>query len=708
VNGWFVHPTYLALGGLVALPIIIHLLFRVRPPVVRWPAMDFLLAALKKTRRRTRFEQLILLALRMFGISAAVLLIARPQLVDDISAILESGPAAEHVVVLDDTLSMGEIADGETAFAVGVRSIDRLAERLSQRPGRNRFAVVPTSRPAEYVLSPAPLDQERAASLRGMLENAKPTFVARAPDEALAKAVDTLLSSDAVVRVLHVVSDFRRRDWPADGAAIRSLRRAAAGGVHVRLIDASAGDAANIGIERIESLTGPAAVGVPIEVQATVVNHSDRTAENVPVEYRLDGVALPKSIIPSIAPGGRMSVKSWVTAEVPGSHAFSAKVPLDVLPADNERWLALDVVDRAPVLIVDGDERQREGRFIAAALDPGGSARTGWAPTLRSFESLRASGFEGFRLVIFVNVPEFKADDAKAIANYLAQGGSVCWFVGDSTSKDGWKSLNTANVLPAELRARETLVAPLTGPEVLAAGEFLRGLAKSSGSFLDAVSVNRRFSIGGPSPEGAEVLLKSKDGKPLVLSRRVGRGKTAMVLTSAGPTWNNWATNPSYVVFLLELGSYLTARSDESTVGERWSLALDVARYRRTGSWWTPTNAAAEQPLSVEPAAAGATMSTPRIDEPGVYQMTLQTQSGEREVRSRAFNVDAAEGELQKVAPNTFSKGLDGLAFRMERAGMEDDDGPSRNLEIRDLLLLLLIATLFAEQAWARRYGRRV
>jgi len=708
VNGGFVHPAYLTLGGLVVLPIIIHLLFRVRPPVVRWPAMDFLLAALKETRRRTRFEQLILLSLRVFGISAAVLMIARPQLGDDISAILESGPAAEHVVVLDDTLSMGEIADGETAFAAGVRSIDRLAERLAQRPGRNRLAVVPTSRPAEYVLSPAPLYQERAASLRGMLENAKPTYVARAPDEALAKAVDTLLSSEAAVRVLHVVSDFRRRDWPGDGAAIRSLRRAAAGGVHVRMIDASAGDAPNVGIERIEAVTGPAAVGVPIEVQATVVNHSDRTAESTPVEYRLDGVALPKSIIPSIAPGGRVSVKSWVTPDAPGPRALSARVPSDVLPGDNERWLALDVVDRTPVLIVDGDERQREGRFVAAALDPGGAARTGWATTLRSFESLRALGFEGFRLVIFVNIPEFKADDAKAIANYLAKGGSVCWFVGDSTSKDGWSSLTTLNLMPAQLRARETLAAPTSGPEVLVAGEFLRGLAKSSGSFLDAVSVNRRFSTGEPRPEGAEVLLKLKDGKPLVLSRRVGRGKTAMVLTSAGPTWNNWATNPSYVVFLLELGSYLTARSDESSVGERWSVAVDAARYRRTGSWRMSTNTAGEQPLSVEPAASGATMSTMRIEEPGVYQMTLQTQSGDREVRSRAFNVDAAEGELQKVAPNTFSKALDGLAFRMERAGMEDDDGPARNFEIRDLLLLLLIATLFAEQAWARRCGRRV
>ena len=68
-----ISPLFLWAGlGLVSIPILIHILNRRRFKVVPWAAMEFLLRAMKKNRRRLRFEQLILLATR-----CAVLLFAR-------------------------------------------------------------------------------------------------------------------------------------------------------------------------------------------------------------------------------------------------------------------------------------------------------------------------------------------------------------------------------------------------------------------------------------------------------------------------------------------------------------------------------------------------------------------------------------------------------------------------------------------------------
>ena len=55
-----------ALAGAVAMsiPIIIHILNRRRFKTVTWAAMEFLLRAMKKNRRRLRFEQWLLLATR--------------------------------------------------------------------------------------------------------------------------------------------------------------------------------------------------------------------------------------------------------------------------------------------------------------------------------------------------------------------------------------------------------------------------------------------------------------------------------------------------------------------------------------------------------------------------------------------------------------------------------------------------------------------
>ena len=54
---------YAGLAG-VSIPVLIHLFSRRRFRRVRWAAMDFLLEAERRNRRRVRIEQLVLLALR--------------------------------------------------------------------------------------------------------------------------------------------------------------------------------------------------------------------------------------------------------------------------------------------------------------------------------------------------------------------------------------------------------------------------------------------------------------------------------------------------------------------------------------------------------------------------------------------------------------------------------------------------------------------
>ena len=55
------------LGGLlISAPIIIHLINRIRYKRVEWAAMEFLLEAMKRNKRKLILEQLLLLLLLMF------------------------------------------------------------------------------------------------------------------------------------------------------------------------------------------------------------------------------------------------------------------------------------------------------------------------------------------------------------------------------------------------------------------------------------------------------------------------------------------------------------------------------------------------------------------------------------------------------------------------------------------------------------------
>src|SRR4051812_7532186 len=118
----FVNPALLWGLGLLAVPILIHLinLWRHRP--VQWAAMEFLLESQKKNRRWIVLRQLLLLLARMAAIAALVLVLAQPLLGNRWGAAL-GGSRTHHVILLDDSFSMSDRWGDTSAFARGKQAI---------------------------------------------------------------------------------------------------------------------------------------------------------------------------------------------------------------------------------------------------------------------------------------------------------------------------------------------------------------------------------------------------------------------------------------------------------------------------------------------------------------------------------------------------------------------------------------------------------
>ena len=69
----FLNPWSMILGGLlISAPIIIHLINRIRYKRVEWAAMEFLLEAMKRNKRKLILEQLLLLLLHTDYISVSL------------------------------------------------------------------------------------------------------------------------------------------------------------------------------------------------------------------------------------------------------------------------------------------------------------------------------------------------------------------------------------------------------------------------------------------------------------------------------------------------------------------------------------------------------------------------------------------------------------------------------------------------------------
>jgi hypothetical protein len=102
----FLQPLLLFGTLATAVPILIHLIYRRRALVHLFPAVRFLLLADRRTARKFRLHQWLLLALRVLAILLLALALARPYLAGDQAQAMAVLPPQANVILVDNSLSM--------------------------------------------------------------------------------------------------------------------------------------------------------------------------------------------------------------------------------------------------------------------------------------------------------------------------------------------------------------------------------------------------------------------------------------------------------------------------------------------------------------------------------------------------------------------------------------------------------------------------
>ena len=136
-----------------------------------------------------------------------------------------------------------------------------------------------------------------------------------------------------------------------------------------------------------------------------------------------------------------------------------------------------------------------------------------------------------------------------------------------------------------------------------------------------------------------------------MVERSFGKGRVVAFLTTAAPTWNNWARNPSFVVAMQDLQAYLASRPAgvARRVGAPLEVPFSAADYRQQVGFVTPIEAV--PPVDAARTADGQWLATlPATDRSGFYEARLTNKTtGKTESRRYAVNVDAAEGDLRAL-----------------------------------------------------------
>ncbi|MCA8913421.1 MAG: VWA domain-containing protein, partial [Planctomycetes bacterium] len=330
-----------------AVPIIIHLINLTRFRKVDWAAMEFLLRAYEKTRRKLQMESLIMLLLRI----AAVILIAMALFpmgcqrikdwADDSLGLtrssLDTDAPLHLVLVLDNSASMGYEQESQTSFDRAKQYALTLVDSLE--PNRDRVSIIRTS--DVYVppgLGGSALTDEEAEKSRRRrvsqlsslnLEAARreisATQVAAVDTNVLAafreaaRLAESTPESDAVGMV--VISDFYKSGWgevrkdgPANPefveAAKRLHDRLEKSGTNLTFYDAGFDNTQNVAISDVRVSERIIGNGMQADILVDLAYFAPPKAEtrNVRLKYRIDGgTEKPFSSTLQMTPGSTRS-----------------------------------------------------------------------------------------------------------------------------------------------------------------------------------------------------------------------------------------------------------------------------------------------------------------------------------------------------------------------------------------------------------------
>ncbi|MFO1076519.1 MAG: BatA domain-containing protein [Planctomycetota bacterium] len=732
----FLNPMLLWALPLAAVPVIIHILNRRRFQKVPWAAMEFLLKAMKRNRKRLRMEQWLVLLLRVLAVLLLGLLVARPQLGGGIV-----GTRTHHVVVLDDSASMTERSGSTTLYDHGQDRVRTLADDLAKTHNGDLFSIVRSSRGKQPDLWGARIGPDFGRRIGAAIKEWSVTDSAPDLGSALKVSVERAHEVKEASRTqYYLVTDMRQRDFTTDDDKPRPAMLAALAAMdaqreHLTVLGVG-GSQPNLGIANIRLVDRLAIANVPATFAVDVKNYGIDATLPTTVAIEIDGQSRITQPVPQLAPGDHVPLTITHTFAAGGFHRVDAQLEAtERYPLDDRRAFAIEVRDKSRVLLVDGDPDDGDGEtfFLQTAFDPTGDGQYGIEPQVVSDTGLGEVDLEPFDYVWLCNVQAPPAALLNRLEEFVGKGGGLGFFCGQLVDAGRYNELlwrDGKGLLPLPLgdvagdpdKPEHAWLARKESPLFARAPDLFEMLTNN------LLLVQRYLTIVEEPGRDATVVMRMHDGEgpPLLVTKPFGSGgEVALFAITADRHWSNLpALGPLFVPIVNELhrtgarrrdtGSYNLAtdgiyrldldpgiyRSDVTARG----LAEDGDERTFTAGESKPEGAPAGVP---GPLSLAVPMSELRTL--GAYEVSLTRHDGIPEKRMFARTAPAEESRLVGFSGPSFERQYPPelqplVTFVAAEGGL--GAGPGEG-EVWKILTAALIAGLLLESLLAWRFGRR-
>jgi hypothetical protein len=543
------------------MPIIIHMLNRLRYRTVQWAAMIFLLKANKAATRRAKLRQYLLLLFRALAILFLVWGMMRPVVGGWLGA--TTGGAPEVVMILLDRSASMETRGGAEGAASRRAHAIELLEQAAKNSAGSRFVLV------ENVLR-QPLEIADATTL-GSMQMTQPTETAADVPAMLRVALEYLVKNKPGSAEVWLASDLQSTTWRPESPEWQDIAARFAGlpqETRVRILDLSSAPGTNLSVAVRAADYRPAKDNAERGTLALATEFKSTGATGTfPLRMTRDGATNQSDLVLN-APVQRQAFKFDIVKMPEGGGWGTLELPADENPADNTAYYVYrpPVAMHATVLSESGGARRLSA---ASAPDPTRGDRS--VETLRPADAGQIKWKES--ALIIWHAPSPAEDIAAKLRAYVEGGGVLLTLPIGGEGGNGVMGLTWTAAENAPEPLRVTSWDDLDGP-----------LARTDSGMslpLGRLEVNRR-QVPRLGTETVHVHALFADGEPFLVEQRIGNGRLFALATVPDPEWSTLGEGVvllPMVQRMLAIGATRLVPPALATAGE-WQPT--------EGEFWTP------------------------------------------------------------------------------------------------------------------------
>ncbi len=651
---FFLSPLFLWGLAAVSIPVIIHLIHTRKAKIKPFSAFRFLSLSYRRTARRSKLTNLLLLLLRMGLLALLALALAEPILKVSPAAIIGANAPTGVVLILDNSYSMGYREEGLSRFQrakkAGLAILDTLKEG-------DEVAIILMNEKPDSLFEGFTYDIPTA---KKDLRQVKLSFRGTEVKKSLERAYELLKSSDKVNREIYLLTDLQKNSWQSmfkDNFLAKKGRLGEETAVYI--ISFARAKADNVFIAGIELPLQGQAVGLPVELSVKVVNLSSKPVDEI-LTLTVDGVKkLQQSVL--LPPGLPRTVKMSYTFSRPGTHSGEVTLTGDQLVPDDKSYFQVRLEDKIPLLCVDGNPSQvpalSESFYLMAALNPasfpGAKKVSDLLPRRIELPELEGQNLLKYRVLILADVPSLNGGNQIKIEDYLKAGGNLIIFLGTKVQA---KEYNRWEFLPLPLLSLQGSADkknPFHLTDIDYSHPIFRPFSLPGNGDLTSPEFYQCYSLEekeGDAP--VRVLARFTNGYPAVVERSYGAGKVILVNTTADTDWTNLPLRAVYLPLIHQMVYYLSGRKEVKEryyVGDPVRFTFPLSGYKGKITITDPRGR--KFTLSPVPREGYSLATFKETTLPGIYSVSSQ---GEDLGRGTAFavNLNTRESLLTTVSPD--------------------------------------------------------